>query len=171
MRLLSLPLLPIFLVVAVFRFEWRCAVMASDVNDDALTDQQCHEKYGNHTLTWIAESVMFDKYPPHLLSQPGSGSSWLRQLLEFSTGFHSGSVDTFDFEYLEPGHFAGERACGLRMCVLRAHPHHFDFTRGQLRFRHNYIRDKCKRGLIREIKRLIILVTVYLVIAVASPLP
>lgn len=116
----------------------------------------CSEKYGN--LTYIPEAQMFEKYPPHLISFPGSGNSFVRLLIEYSTGFHTGSMGTDDFEYLGDGGFIGERSCGLRLAALRAHPHYFDFLNGKLRFGHNFQRDKCKRGLVREMKRLIMLV-------------
>jgi hypothetical protein len=45
----------------------------------------------------------------------------------------------------------------LRLAALRAHPHFFDFLNGKVRFSHNYQRDKCKRGLIREMKRFVVL--------------
>jgi hypothetical protein len=62
-----------------------------------------------------------------------------------------------DYEFLGPGGFVGERSCGLRLAALRAHPHFFDFLNGKLRFAQNNQRDKCKRGLVRELKRMIIL--------------
>lgn len=116
----------------------------------------CSEKYGN--LTYIPESNMFDKYPPHLLSFPGSGNSFVRLLIEYATGFYTGSMGMDDFEYLGDGGFVGERSCGLRLSALRAHPHFFDFLNGKLRFAHNNQRDKCKRGLVREMKKIIMLV-------------
>ena len=115
----------------------------------------CSEMYGNRT--YISEANMFEKYPPHLLSFPGSGNAWLRLLIEYSTGIYTGSMGTDDFEFLGPNGFIGERSCGLRLAALRAHPHYFDFVNGKLRFGHTYQRDKCKRGLIRELKRMIIL--------------
>lgn len=122
----------------------------------ALNYAQCSEKYGNRT--YIAEANMFEKYPPHLLSFPGSGNAWVRLLIEYATGFYTGSMDTYDYEFLGDGGFIGEKSCGLRLAALRAHPHFFDFLNGKLRFSHNFQRDKCKRGLIREMKRMIVLV-------------
>ena len=116
----------------------------------------CSEKYGN--LTYIPEANMFEKYPPHLISFPGSGNAFVRLLIEYATGFYTGSMGTDDFEFLGEGGFIGERSCGLRLAALRAHPHYFDFLNGKLRFGHNFQRDKCKRGLIREMKRIIVLV-------------
>ncbi|KAJ1428894.1 hypothetical protein B484DRAFT_449636 [Ochromonadaceae sp. CCMP2298] len=122
----------------------------------ALSHAYCSEQYGN--MTYIAETEMFSRYPPHLLSFMGAGSAWLRLLVEYATGVYSGSMDTTDFEYKETKIFGGERFCGLRMVMLRSHPHFFDFLNGKLRFRHNPQRDKCKKGLIREMKRIILLV-------------
>mmetsp|Transcript_24275 Transcript_24275/g.40527 ORF Transcript_24275/g.40527 Transcript_24275/m.40527 type:complete len:507 (-) Transcript_24275:1170-2690(-) len=126
------------------------------LSSEKLSYEYCSEHYGN--LTYIPESKMFDQYPPHLLSLPGSGNSWLRLLIEYATGIYTGSMDTWDTEFLGEGGFIGERSCGLRLAVIRAHPHFFDFLNGKLRFRHPHQRDKCKRGLIREMKRMIVLV-------------
>lgn len=101
---------------------------------------------------------MFEKYPPHLLSFPGSGNAWVRLLIEYATGYYTGSMDTYDYEFLGEGGFIGEKSCGLRLAALRAHPHFFDFLNAKLRFSHNFQRDKCKRGLIREMKRMIVLI-------------
>jgi hypothetical protein len=100
---------------------------------------------------------MFERYPPHILSFPGAGNAWLRLLIEYSTGVYTGSMGTDDYEFLGPGGFVGERSCGLRLAAIRAHPHFFDFLNGKLRFAQNNQRDKCKRGLVRELKRMIIL--------------
>ena len=54
-------------------------------------------------------------------------------------------MDPYDFEFLQGGEpggeggFTAERACGIRMSVLRAHTHFFDFLNGKLRFRHKYL--------------------------------
>lgn len=120
-----------------------------------LTHEYCSKQYG--ALDYIPEAKMFERYPPHLLSFPGAGNAWLRLLIEYSTGFYTGSMGNEDHEYLGKNGFVGEKACGLRLAALRAHPHFFDFVNGKLRFRHNYQRDKCKRGLVRELKRMLIL--------------
>lgn len=122
----------------------------------AVSLSQCKAMYGN--LTYISESEMFKKYPPHLVSLPGSGNSWVRLLIEYETGIYTGSMDTMDFELLMDGGFPGEKACGIRTSAIRAHPHFFDFVNDRLRLRHTFQRDKCKRGLVRELKRMIVLV-------------
>ncbi len=57
---------------------------------------------------------MFEIYPPHLISFPGSRNAFVRLLIEYATGFYAGSMGTDNFEFLGEGGFIGERSCGLR---------------------------------------------------------
>lgn len=58
--------------------------------------------------------------PPLLLSYPGSGNTWVRLLVEFSSGIFSGSIDAGD-QQLQEG-IAGERYCSPMNSVIKAHP-------------------------------------------------
>ena len=62
--------------------EYNSAVKTTSSRSQAY----CSEKYGN--LTYIPESQMFDQFPPHLMSLPGAGNSWLRLLIEYATGMN-----------------------------------------------------------------------------------
>lgn len=101
---------------------------------------------------------MFSRYPPHLISLPGSGGGWLRLLIEYATGIYSGSMDMFDSEYLKDGNFPGEIACGIRTSIIRSHPHFFYYHMNKMHFRYVAQSYKCKRGLIREIKKMVMLI-------------
>jgi hypothetical protein len=129
-------------------------VLNSVFSNEQERYKNCLDKFGS--VAYIPESRMFDQYPAHLMSFPGSGNAWLRKLIEFSTGIYTGSMDSTDNELLSI--FPGEKACGLRMSVLRTHPHFLDVQKGKLKFRYLPQDQKCKRGLIREFKRMIFLV-------------
>jgi hypothetical protein len=58
--------------------------------------------------------------PPALLSFAGSGNTWVRLLIEFSTGLYSGSSDPYDRVLKEE--FIGEKYCNRRVSVIKAHP-------------------------------------------------
>lgn len=55
-----------------------------------------------------------------MLSYPGSGNTWVRLLVEFSSGIYSGSIDAGD-QQLQEG-IAGERYCSPMNSVIKAHP-------------------------------------------------
>jgi len=59
--------------------------------------------------------------PPVLWSFPGSGNTWMRQLLEVSTGIATGSVYN-DFSLLSL--FPAERRCTIDVLVVKAHASH-----------------------------------------------
>jgi len=69
----------------------------------------------------VLRSFLKTPRPPSLLySFPGSGNTWLRLLLDHSTGVFSGSV------YDDKGLYVilpGERACDTSVSVTKAHPH------------------------------------------------
>jgi hypothetical protein len=56
---------------------------------------------------------------PVLWSFPGSGNTWVRQLLEAATGYATGSV--YNDPSLEAS-MQGERRCSGRVLVVKAHP-------------------------------------------------
>lgn len=110
-------------------------------------------------LTWKSfELAMESRMPPMLLSFPGSGNSWMRVVLEQATGFFSGSMEINDQEY--QGQFLGERFCGIRHCVIKAHPQDFlPYLKDKpIRFRHKMQHSKCKRGMITNFKYIIFVI-------------
>jgi hypothetical protein len=78
---------------------------------------ECMKHYGSRK--YIPYDVDNLIAPPLLTSLPGSGNSWARLLLEFSTGFYSGSI--YGDQTLTEL-FPGEIHCGKRMIVVKAHP-------------------------------------------------
>lgn len=60
------------------------------------------------------------RVPPLLYSFPGSGNTWLRLLIDFSTNVYSGSVYS-DKSLLKI--LPGERKCDGSVSVIKAHPH------------------------------------------------
>jgi hypothetical protein len=69
-------------------------------------------------------------HPPFLWTFPGSGSGWVRLLIEHATGYYSGSV--YGDESLLQA-LPGEYACSPEVVIIKAHPttHTFrDFEQG-----------------------------------------
>lgn len=79
----------------------------------------------------------FQKHPVFLYTFPGSGNTWTRLLLEYATGYYSGSVygdkrllPMFPgnrcgllVRYLRHLCIIGENVCGPMVSVIKAHPH------------------------------------------------
>lgn len=76
---------------------------------------RCESKYGRRDYKgrWVTEP------PPLLLSFPGSGNTWTRLLIEISTGIYTGDIYT---DHSLKSVFAGEKSCGKRVSVVKAHP-------------------------------------------------
>jgi hypothetical protein len=55
-----------------------------------------------------------------LLSFPGSGNTWLRLLVEYATGYFTGSVDVNDKELMS--RMPGESVCDPRVALIKGHP-------------------------------------------------
>eukprot|EP01038_Epipyxis_sp_PR26KG_P016023 gene16023-21749_t len=94
------------------------------------------------------------RLPPMLYTFPGSGNTWCRMLIEYTTGIYSGSVYT-DSTLLEA--LPGEISCSLNVSVVKVHPttHSFESLRlGNFPSDDNY---KCNRGGIKEFRRAILL--------------
>ena len=77
----------------------------------------------------------FQQHPALLWTFPGSGSGWVRLMIEHATGYYSGSVYG-DESLLEA--FPGEYICSPEVVVIKAHPttHTFqDLERGDYNHR------------------------------------
>jgi len=110
-------------------------------------------------LSWKSlELAKESRMPPMLLSYPGSGNSWMRVVLEQATGFFSGSMEINDKEY--QGHFPGERFCGIRHSVIKAHPQDFlPYLKDKpIQFKHKMQENKCKRGMITNFTYIIFVI-------------
>ena len=113
--------------------------------------KRCYKLYGN--VTFVPESDVSYHIPAVLLSFPGSGNTWVRLLIEYATGHYSGALDVNDHEL--QGLLFGERACGQRNSINKAHPGDL-FVRGDklkngtivesIRFVYKWQRKKCIRG-------------------------
>ena len=113
--------------------------------------KRCHALFGN--VTFVPESEVGYHVPAVLLSFPGSGNTWVRLLIEYATGHYSGALDVNDHEL--QGLLVGERACGQRNSINKAHPSDL-FVRGDklkngsivesIRFVYKWQRKKCIRG-------------------------
>jgi hypothetical protein len=77
-------------------------------------------KYANRTVVPKGEQ----KAPTLLWTFPGSGSGWVRLLIEHATGYLSGSVYG-DLSLLE--HFPGEYMCSKEVALIKAHPTTHDY--------------------------------------------
>ena len=81
--------------------------------------QRCNSSYAFLERQFLPASVHKAREPVLLLSYQGSGNTWTRLLLEYSTGIYTGSVysDTTLYDILP-----AEADCGRTMSVNRAHP-------------------------------------------------
>lgn len=123
----------------------------------ANSSSYCQQKYGKN-MSFIPESEMRKKSPPILLSQPGSGNSWTRLLVEYSTSFYTGSLEIDDKEYKSI--YAGERACGIRMSAIKGHPKDliYDKTLNIIKINNKATRSKCRRGEIHDFNKAVVII-------------
>lgn len=80
----------------------------------------CLSKYGDRRFFNHSEARM----PPILYTFPGSGSTWLRMLLDRATGIYSGSMYG-DEKLIDV--LPGEIFCSKLVTVIKVHPHHRGF--------------------------------------------
>ena len=80
--------------------------------------QRCNSSYAFLQRSFFPDKALY-RDPVLLLSHQGSGNTWTRLLLEYSTGIYTGSVysDTTLYDILP-----AEAECGRIMLVNRAHP-------------------------------------------------
>ena len=87
-----------------------------------------------------------ERMPPLLYTMPGSGNTWCRLLIEYSTGVLSGSV------YNDPTLktlFPGEFFCNTRESVIKIHPHTHPWERVKKSIYIISDRNKCKDGQVK----------------------
>ena len=111
------------------------------------------QKFSN--ATFIPETAMRQRFPPLLISFQGSGNTWIRRLIEISTGYYSGTIYQYfggDDELLKI--FPGELACGLRTSIIKAHPEHIVMRSwdGKVVVEKTRGRNWCARGLINSFR-------------------
>lgn len=90
--------------------------------------------------------------PSLLYSFPGSGNTWTRLLIDYSTGVYSGSMyhDRALFDILP-----GERHCNHKVSTIKAHPHLQTFN---ILSHGNLYPKKCTNGNIHSFQRAILLI-------------
>lgn len=115
-----------------------------------LSRSECMNKYGNRRYYKETEQ----RLPPMLYTFPGSGNTWCRLLIEYSSGIYSGAVYN-DASLLEP--LPGEFKCNHAVSVVKVHPHTHDFESLRTGTFHSD-NDKCKKGNVRQFKRAILLI-------------
>jgi hypothetical protein len=91
---------------------------AVNLTHENLRRRECSRKFG--ILSFLNETD--ERLPPVLYSFPGSGNTWCRQLIEYSTGIYTGSL--YDDQSLLRT-LPGEAFCNQRVSVVKAHP---DYT-------------------------------------------
>ena len=130
--------------------------------------EYCNSTYG--ARGYVPIERMHDRFPPLLLSFPGAGNTWLRTLIEYATGYYSGSIDVNDGELKAV--LTGENACGLRVGIIKGHPSDLLFKTepdlyvhvskrrmvNKLRFMFRQQRKKCSKGMVYYFKRVLLLV-------------
>jgi hypothetical protein len=87
--------------------------------------------------------------PPLLISYPGQGASHLRSLIEFATGYHSGSIIGGN-KWAGSNKFVAERKCGYRLSIVNCDkPYliHVDWW-GNVRMNYRQDRTRCRNGAI-----------------------
>ena len=119
----NLPEVSIFLEDHIMRMsrDENNSQGAKSVNfsrDDIVNESEkskCESKFGRREYKgrWVTDP------PPLLLSFPGSGNTWTRLLIEVSTGIYTGDIYT---DHSLKSVFAGEKSCGKRVSVVKAHP-------------------------------------------------
>lgn len=121
-------------------------------SNKSWTRESCSKEYGERIFLTLNKDA---PAPPLLYSFPGSGNTWVRQLIEFSTGIFSGSI--YDDHSLR-GILPAELECSNRQSVIKAHPNHFHF---QQLYEGPFpvgFRDKCNRGNVHKFTRAILLI-------------
>lgn len=98
-----------------------------------------------------------ERLPPLLYSFQGSGNTWTRLLIEYSSGIYTGSVysDTSLATI-----FPGEKNCTKNLAVIKAHPndHPYDRMFGNRTKHISSDLEKCDKGKITRFDRAIILI-------------
>lgn len=117
---------------------------------DGLPDRDfCEKKYGRRSfINGVGRS------PPLLFSFPGSGNTWVRLLIEYSTGILTGSL--YDDLKLV-GVLPGEMQCSAHESAIKAHPTYHnikDLRKGEII---TGTKHKCKKGDVESFQRVAVI--------------
>lgn len=116
----------------------------------------CMNLYGQRD--YIPVHAMMKKIPPLISSLPGSGNSWSRLLIEYATGYLTGSIYG-DQSLIDL--FSGEPFCGRRMVAIKAHPGQLmmpkiNVAKAVVDMNVKSFRRRCHKGLIFGFERMIL---------------
>ncbi len=124
--------------------------LVSTTGGNGVSRTQCSAKYGKRTYFKDEEQ----RLPPMLYTFPGSGNTWCRLLIEYTTGIFSGAVYN-DASLLEA--LPGEFTCNYAVSVVKVHPHTHGFEELRLGT-FNSDNGKCKKGKVNGFRRAILLI-------------
>ena len=165
-KMFNLTLLLVFQIILFF----RCSASGTTLSE-------CTERYSKLDFFNTTDNPgEIDKasdngIPPLLLSYPGAGNTFVRSLIEYTTGINSCSVYLNDKELSDV--FKGEKLCDRKCSVIKGHPSDFFINvevdihnrpakrgdkREKLRINNKFMRKKCGRGLVQFFSSAIILV-------------
>jgi hypothetical protein len=116
----------------------------------------CMKHYGKRD--YLPVQKMMNKIPPLITSLPGSGNSWSRLLIEYATGYYTGSI--YGDESLIDI-FPGELFCGRRMVAIKSHPGQLwmpkiNTAKAVVDLNVKSFRRRCHKGLIYGFERMIL---------------
>ncbi len=130
--------------------------------EENINRQICNDSYG--LIQYIPEDKMFEHKPPLLLSFPGSGNTWIRLLIEYCTGYFTGSLYNDNELNIV---LAGEKSCGIRTSAIKSHPNELriipeklenGIIEDRLKPLNKKERKKCNRGMVHHWEKIIMLV-------------
>ena len=119
----------------------------------------CMKHYGKRD--YLPLQKMMKKIPPLITSLPGSGNSWSRLLIEYATGYYTGSI--YGDESLIDI-FPGELFCGRRMVAIKSHPGQLwmpkiNTAKAVVDLNVKSFRRRCHKGLIYGFERMILVLS------------
>ncbi len=131
-------------------------------SEQNINRQSCNDSYG--LVGYIPEEKMFERKPPLLLSFPGSGNTWIRLLIEYCTGYYTGSL--YNDNELNTV-LVGEKSCGIRTAAIKSHPNELriipeklpnGIIEDRIKPLNKKERKKCNRGMVHNWEKIIMLV-------------
>lgn len=119
----------------------------------------CLRRYGPRSF-YSTDQPLQTIIPTMLLSFPGSGNTWTRLILEYTTGIYSGSADVADKSLR--AEFIGEAFCDQSQLIIKVHPDGVRFIPNStfpsviLKYPEQYA--KCVKGGIHGFEKVLFLV-------------
>lgn len=87
-------------------------------HSESVDRTECNSRFG--VRSYVPQELQKEK-AAYLYTFPGSGNTWARLLLDYATGYYTGSIykDKLLMDILP-----GERWCGAEVSLIKAHPNH-----------------------------------------------